>query len=213
MVVGSRQREETNAVRREGRRAARGWPAAHQRRGVAVMIQPKHVPELMRDDVAHRVRQREGRNVRPTESYNASTSRPPAHTERNQVGLRQRDHNVCGFIGERPEEPSGCRPAAEDCLAAGGTQQLVRNRVGAMVAESKWMRRPRRRSSRFQYATASRAGGTRGSVGSPMILTRRRGRAVSRSSAAVSTRPESRQDRQLQYSLGSCRAEFRRFQN
>ena len=86
------------------------------------MIQPEHVPELVRDDVAHGVRQRQRWNVRSANSYDTSTSRPPAHTERDQVGLRQRDHYVRGFIGERLEEPSGCRPAGEDRLSACATR-------------------------------------------------------------------------------------------
>ena len=121
-LVGGGQREETNGVRREVRGPTRGWSTAHQRCGIMVVVEAEHMSELMRDDVAHRVRQRERWNIRTADSHDAPTSRPPAHTERDQVGLRQRDHYVRGFIGERLEEPSGCRPAAEDRLSACATR-------------------------------------------------------------------------------------------
>ena len=157
------------------------------------MIQPKHVPELMRDDVSHRVRQREGRNVRPADSHDASTSLPPAHAERDQVGLRQRDHDVCRLIGDRLEEPRGCRPAAEDCLSACGTQQLVRDRASAEGRRIQVNAPPEAKELADSSTRSPRVrGGTRGSVGSPMILIRSLGPAASCSSAVVSTRPESR---------------------
>lgn len=130
-LVRSGQRKEPRAVRRECCGTARGGTTTHQRGRIGIVIQSKYVTEFVRDDVAHCVRQRQRRNVRTPYANRSPASCAPSYAERNEVGLRECDHDIGGHVRYCVEQFRYRWPASNHCFTARATQNVVRNRIAA----------------------------------------------------------------------------------
>ena len=122
-VIGG-QREEMREVRLKGIWPARGWAPAHQQGRVLVVLEPQNVTELVCDDVAEDVRQRERGQGLILDGDDASMSEMRA--ERKELRLRQYDDHVAW----KPRDASRQRnpPCAVDDLIAEGLDVGVRHR-------------------------------------------------------------------------------------
>lgn len=89
------------------------------------MRETEHMAKLVCDHVAHRVRQRERRYVRPPQSDNAFRTWMPGHAKRNQVCMRKRDDDVSRHVAQLPQKTVGGEPAAEYCLPDRGAKVVV----------------------------------------------------------------------------------------